>query len=118
MPLTPDSAINELRKAIPSFDSEWEKDRLSYPVFNDFARFICSEAEVLPHLKSAAEAHRMSQLPACMQVLERLLREGDSDVRDLVSETIETVSTCPREGEVKKWAGPEVLAIWNMQPRR
>lgn len=48
-----------------------------------------------------------------MQVLELLLREGDSKVRDLVSETIESVSVCSREQEVRKWAGPEVLAIWN-----
>lgn len=50
MLLTPESAITELRRAIPSFNSEWEKDRLSYPVFNDFARFICAEAEVLEYV--------------------------------------------------------------------
>ena len=86
-----------------------------YPVFNDFARFICSEAEVLQYVRSAEEANQLSQVPACMQVRERLLRDGDSDVRDLVSETVETVSSCAREQDIKKWAGPEVLAVWSKQ---
>ena len=120
MPLTSESVITELRAAVPSFaiDSEWEAGGLSYPIFNDFARFVCSEAEVLQYVESVDEAHRMSQVPASMQFLERLLREGDSDVRDLVSEAIETLASCPREGEVKKWAGPQVSAVWNSQPWR
>jgi hypothetical protein len=120
MAITSESAIRELREAIPSFvvDGEWERDRLSYPVFNDFARFICSEGEVLEYVKSADEAHRMSQVPLCMQFLERLLSDGDSDVRHLVRETIETLSTCPCEQKVKKWAGPQVSALWNLQPWR
>ena len=104
MPLTPESAITELHRAIPSFDCEWEEDHLSYPLFNDFARYICSEAEVLKYVESVDEA--------------RLLSEGNSDVRDLVTEAIETLSTCPHEREVKKWAGPEVSRIWNSQPWR
>jgi len=86
-----------------------------YPVFNDFGRFICSEAEIPKYVRSAEEANQLSQVPACMQVRERLLRDGDSDVRDLVSETVETVSSCAREQDIKKWAGPEVLAVWNKQ---
>ena len=118
MPLTPESAITELHRAIPSFDCEWEEDHLSYPLFNDSARYICSEAEVLKYVESVDEAHRMSQVPACMELFERLLSEGNSDVRDLVTEAIETLSTCPHEREVKKWAGPEVSRIWNSQPWR
>ena len=117
MAITSESAIRELREAVPSFvvNGEWERDRLSYPIFNDFARFICSEAEVLQYVESADEAHRMSQVPTSMQFLERLLSEGDSEVRDLVRETIETLSTCPGDQEVKKWAGPKVSAIWDTQ---
>jgi hypothetical protein len=46
LPTTRESAITELRDAVPSFTSEWDEDRPSYHVFNDFGRFICSEAEL------------------------------------------------------------------------
>jgi|WetSurMetagenome_2_1015567.scaffolds.fasta_scaffold245518_2 hypothetical protein len=118
MLLTPESAMTELRRAIPSFESDWAIDRLSYLLFNDFARFICSEAEVLQYVKSADEALRLSQVSPCMQFLERLLEEGDSIVRDLVFETIETLDGCVYREDIKKWAGAAVSAIWNKQPWR
>lgn len=116
MLLTPESAITELRNAVPSFESEWTDDRLSYLVFNDFARFICSEAEILAYLKPGEKADSFSQVPACMQVLERLVREEDPNLRDLVSEAIETLSAYPHSQHVKKWAGPEVRTDWNSEP--
>jgi hypothetical protein len=53
-----------------------------------------------------------------MQFLERLLKEGDSHVRDLVFETIESLDGCFYREDIKKWAGAEVSAIWNKQPWR
>ena len=113
MLITREAAIDELHKAIPSFKSEWSADQLPYLVFADFARFICSEGEVLEYLKPEDEVRRFSKVPACMQILERLIREGDRDVRDLVFETIEALSSCPHNKEIRKWAPPEVLSIWH-----
>lgn len=120
MLLTSESAITELRAALPTFtiDSQSEAERLTYLIFNDFARFICSEAEVLQFVESADEVHRLSQVPAGMQFLERLMREGDHDGRDLATEAIETLASCKYESEIKKWAGPQVLAVWDGRPWR
>ena len=68
MSITLENVIAELRRAIPSLtvDPEWESEGLSYLVFSDFARFICSEAEVLNYVESNEEAARLSLVPACM----------------------------------------------------
>ena len=113
--MTPESAIVELRRAIPSFTVDSELEGLSYPIFNDFARFICSEAEILQYLASEEEALRLSKVPACMTFLEHVLQEGDSPVHDLVSECVETLSACPRQEQIKKWIQPKVAAIWKHQ---
>ena len=115
MAITLQTAIFELRHAIPSFpiDSQSEEDNLSYLVFNDFARFICSQGEVLQYLKPGDDVRRFSEVPLCMEFLERVLDEGDSDVHDLILDTIETLSACPWQQAVKDYAGPRVAAIWN-----
>ena len=96
MAITPETAISELRKAVPSFpiDADWEQVGLAYPTFNDFARYICSEAEVLEFVESREEARRLSDVPVCMEFLERAMEQGDAEVRDLVSECIDTLSAC------------------------
>ena len=115
MPITLQSAVLELQQAVPSFpiDSEWEENNLSYLAFNDFARFICSQGEVLRYLKPHDDVHRFSEVPRCMQFLERALEEGDAGVHDLILETIETLLECSYQEEIKNYAGPQVTAIWN-----
>lgn len=112
MSITLENAIAELRRAIPSFtvDPEWEG--LSYPVFNDFARFICSEAEVLKYVESDEEATSLSMVPASMMFLEHALEEGDSAVRDLIDDCVQTLIACPQHDQIKVWAKPRVAAIW------
>jgi len=115
MQFTHETANTEMHSAIPSFKSEWERDRLS------IRSSTILGASFVQKLKSYSMSDRLKKrinratFPACMQVRERLLRDGDSDVRDLVSETVETVSSCAREQDIKKWAGPEVLAVWSKQ---
>ena len=114
MALTLDTAISELRQAIPTFpiDAEWERDGLAYPAFNDFARYICYEAEVLEFVESHEEAHRLSAVPACMEFLERVMEEGDAEVRDLVKECVDTLSECKSHKQIREWAGPRVSELW------
>jgi hypothetical protein len=117
MPITLRSSISELGKSVPSFsiDPEWEQENLSYLVFSDFARYICSEAEVLQYVGSDDEAHRLSDVPTCMQFLEHALEEGDFEVHDLIVDCVETLSECQFQQQINKWAGPRVSAIWRRQ---
>jgi cytochrome c-type biogenesis protein CcmH/NrfF len=111
-----DTATSELRRAVPAFpiDSEWERGNLSYLAFSDFARFICSEAEVLQYTASEDDAHSLSKVPICMEFLERALEQSDAAVRDMVLDCVETLSACQWEQQIKNWAGPRVLAAWGL----
>jgi hypothetical protein len=115
MLITTKTVLDELQKSVPNFqiDSEWLSDGLTYPAFGDFARFICSEAEVLQHVHSEAEASELSQVRISMALLERALQEGDSDVRDLVFDCVETIASCDRINQIKKYFGPELNALWS-----
>ena len=112
MPITKDSVLVEMQKEIPGFqiDPEWLMDNLTYPAFNDLARFICSEAEVL-QLVSSNE----SPVVAYLAFLERALRDGDGDVHGMVFECIETLASCRWINQIKKYFGPETNALWNRQ---
>ena len=114
MGFTLETAISELRRFVPEcpIDAEWEQDDNSYLAFGDFARFICSEAEVLQYTTSDEEAHRLSKVPICMDFLERALEQCDSAGHDLVLDCIETLSASQWEEQIKKWAGPQVAAAW------
>ena len=114
MGFTLQTAISELRRAVPEFaiDAEWERDNLSYLAFGDFARFICSEAEVLLYTTSDEEAHSLSKVPLCMSFLEQALEQSDSAGRDLVLDCIEALSACQWEEQIRQWAGPQVSAAW------
>jgi len=53
-----------------------------------------------------------SKVPICMRFLESALEQGDSEVRDMISDCVCTLSGCPSGAQIKKWAGPQVSAIW------
>lgn len=114
MLITNQNVLSEMRKAVPGFriDPEWSLVGLTYPIFNDFARFICSEAEVLQFISLEEEALELSQVGASMAFLERVLQEGDSDLHDLVFECIETIASCEWIEQVKKYFGPRVSDLW------
>jgi hypothetical protein len=114
MGFTLDTAISELRRAVPAvpIEADWELENLSYLAFGDFARFICSEAEVLQYTASAEEAHSLSRVPVCMEFLERALEQSDTPGRDLILDCVEALSACQWEKQIKKWAGPQVSAAW------
>jgi hypothetical protein len=86
MVFTLETAISELRRAAPEFpiDSEWEQDKNSCLAYNDFARFICSEAEVQQYLAPGEEATQFSKVPICMRFLESAPEQGDAEVRDMI----------------------------------
>jgi hypothetical protein len=113
MAFTLETAVSELRRAIPEFpiDTELELDKNAYYTYNDFARFICSEAEVLQYLAPGENATRFSKISICMRFLESALEHGDSQVHDLISDCVCTLSSCQWEAQIKKWAGPLISAV-------
>ena len=87
---------------------------MSYLAFGDFARFICSEAEVLQYTASEDEAKSLSKVPVCMEFLEHALEQSDAEGRDMVLDCVETLSACQWEKQIKKWAGPHISAAWGL----
>jgi hypothetical protein len=112
MLITNESVLEELQRAVPSFriDPEWLADKLTFPAFNDFARFICTTEEAL-HLVSERKT-ALSQMEASMAFLERALHDGDDNVRNLVLECIETLASCERIDRIRKYFRPEVDSLW------
>ena len=104
MPMTKETILSELQRAIPHFrvNPEWLEDGLGYPAINDFARFICSEADTLG----------WDEVDASMAFLERALSDGDSYVRDLVLECVETIDSCESINLLKDHFGTGVRALW------
>jgi hypothetical protein len=118
MGFTLDTAISDLRKAVPAcpIDAEWERENLSYLAFGDFARFICSEAEILQYTVSDEEAQSLSKVPVYMAFLERALEQSNPAARDMLLDCVEALSACKWEKQIKKWAGPQVSAAWVHEP--
>jgi len=64
MLMTKETVLLEIQKAVPDFkvNPEWLLNGLTNPIFNDFARFICSEAQVLEFARSDEEISQLSQM--------------------------------------------------------
>ena len=114
MLITAENVLSEMQQAVPNFlmNPEWRLEGLTSPVFNDFARFICSEAEVLQYARSETEAGRLSQVETSMAFLERALRDGDGDVHALVLECVETLASCEWVNRARKYFGPTIRDLW------
>jgi hypothetical protein len=114
MLMTMATVLVELQNAVPGFHAtaEWSAEGLTYLVFSDFARFIRSEAEVLQYVDSEAKALQLTQVQVSVAFLERALRDGDQDVRDLSFDCVEDLVTCEWIDQIKKYFGPELNAVW------
>ena len=112
--MTMETVLAELQKSIPGYqvDPEWLSDGNTYLAFGDFARFICSEAEVLQYVHSEEEASELSRVGSSMSFLERALRDGDSDVQGLVFDCVETLASCDWINQIKKYFGSRVSDLW------
>ncbi|HTD23116.1 MAG TPA: hypothetical protein VK738_10710 [Terriglobales bacterium] len=105
MGINKDTLIMELQSAITGFviDPEWIPDNLGYLIINDLARYMCDQAFLSD----------WEELKKGMDFLERSLEGGDSYMRDLVHECLETFLSCDHVGEIKKYFGPQTLELWN-----
>ena len=112
--MTKETVLAELQKAASrhQVDPEWLSDGLTYLAFGAFARFICSEAEVLQYVSSEKETSQLSEVQVSLAFLERALLEGDQDVHDLVYDCMEHLAGCEWLDQLKKYFGPELEALW------
>jgi hypothetical protein len=101
--MTKETFVNALRSAVPDFemDAEWSNDDLGFPIINDFARYICATAAIDPE-----------DVENAVHFLEKCLNEGDSYIRDLVHECLETLSSCVGIESIKGMFGPLVTTLW------
>ena len=93
-----------LASAVTGFeanDEDWE-DRVTYFFLSDMIRFVCGETES----GSRTETQQLAAL------LDKLLTEGDSDVRDLVMDGLDTVAECVHRDEIIGHFTPEVMEAW------
>jgi hypothetical protein len=106
--------VPELHNSVPAFvmDPEWLEIEGTYLIFGDFARFVCSEAEVLQYVGSEEEASRLSHVKTSMAFLGRALKDGDREVYDLVFDCLESLASCAWVDQIKKYFGPEISALW------
>jgi hypothetical protein len=111
--MTVDGVLADLQEAVPEFvlDPEWQRDNLTYLAFGDFARFICSESEVLQYVHTDVEAQQFSKVSPSLAFLERALRDGDPEVRNLVAECVETIESCDWIEALRKHYGSRLQSI-------
>lgn len=93
-----------LAEAVPGFGASEEDRREPTPYFflGDMVKFVCERTPS----RSNAEASALAAL------LERLLLEGDSDIRDLVQDGLECVLSCDTREAVAKYFGQKTLDLW------
>jgi hypothetical protein len=110
--ITKDTLIKTLQAEVPSFviDPDWIEEALSYPIINDFARYICQEADIAFYIH---EADSYDEVKKALRFLEMGLEAQDPYMRDLVHECLETLLSCNRIPEIKVYFGPRVLRFWN-----
>jgi hypothetical protein len=82
-----------LRERVPRFHIEelWAADQLGYVIANDFARYICNQAQEF----------NFAEVETCLRFLESLIAKGDSYVRELVEEAMETLEYCDSFEEIE-----------------
>ena len=94
-----------LAEAWPEFTAsapDRVEDRLSYPFLNDMVRFVCDR--VYPEFDPLL--HRFAAL------LENLLADGDSDVRDLVHDALETLRSHEEREKIADHFGHRTRDLW------
>jgi hypothetical protein len=93
-----------LAKAVPGFEADEEdwKEPTPYFFLGDMVAFVCERTPS----RSNAEASALAAL------LERLLLEGDSDIRDLVQDGLECVLDCDTREFIAKYFGQKTRELW------
>lgn len=102
--ITRSNLIERLQNTVPDFaiNPDWRDGTLGYPIVNDLARFICDRAG----------KEEFEQVKSAVRFLEMGFETGDEYVRDLISETLETLAGCDHIPAVQAHFGPRLLGLW------
>jgi hypothetical protein len=104
--MTTEDVLFEMQQKVPDFhlDAEWLTGKLTYPAFNDLARFMCT----------AAGNCQWGQVDNSVAFLEAAVKDGNSEVQDLVRECLETLAECEWVNSLKTHFGEGLHAIWTI----
>ena len=103
--ITSSNLLVALRRIVPDFaiNPDWEEDSLGYPLINDLARYIGDQARL----------GQFDKVRDGLAFLEAGLESGDSYIKDLVHEGLETLLSSDNITAIKAYFGPRVLDLWN-----
>ena len=104
--------VAEFRKAVPNFTIDTEREGVADSIFDEFAKYICAEAEVLQFVRSQREGRGLSDTPRCLRFLERALAADDLAPRGQVVDCVRTLAKCEWSETIWEWAGPRVREVW------
>ena len=108
MSITFEEVFPILANAVPGFEATEEelelelKEPTLYFFLSDMVTFVCERTPS----RSNAEASALAAL------LETLLLEGDSDIRDLVQDGLERVLDCDTREAIAKYFGQKTRELW------
>jgi len=94
----------ELTHEVPDFspDPEYLEDGLTYPIVNDFARYICSTFQRTGSLDTIAPA---------IDFIERACLSGDPEIVDLIQECLETMDESEQMRDIEAGLKPTTLRL-------
>jgi|HubBroStandDraft_2_1064218.scaffolds.fasta_scaffold1687253_1 hypothetical protein len=93
-----------LAEALPDFKPDNENDGLCYLFLNDMVRWVCDRA--YPEFER--------QMEEFATLFEKLLTEGDSDIRDLTQDALETLWDHEEREVVASHFGPKTQELWKL----
>ena|SRR5215469_14031267 len=104
MSITMSEIFPILAKAVPGFEASEEdwKEPTPYFFLGEMVEFVCERTPS----RLNTEANALAAL------LETLLLEGDSDVRDLVQDGLEHVWDCDTREFIAKYFGQKTRELW------
>ena len=107
------SAILALYRTVPTFGayegSDWNWDGDEDANNNDYSYSLLGDLAL--HVVDSVERGDVTELPGFLEEVERLLRDGDDDIEDLV--VIEVIEGLHHRSEVIPYLGPKSREWWN-----
>jgi hypothetical protein len=110
--ITRQTLVSALQSMLPNFKiaPDWTGDPggdLGYPIINDLGRYMCQQAG---YGDDEEVARGLDFLEAC-------LKDGDSYIQDLITECLETLSSCEYLPVILSRFGAKTRAVWEKLAR-
>ncbi len=105
MTITRETLVAELRLTLPHFrvDEAYADEGLEYPIIGDLARYVVEQSDWGDE----------EELRACLAFVERCFAEGDSYVRDLAHDCVESICVGQHAQSIRSEVGANTAAVWD-----